>query len=38
MYLAGTRGVVDRDARHTRGFRQFDADVVGECGHLLINK
>jgi hypothetical protein len=39
MYLTGTRGgVVDRHARHTRGFRRFDADLECECGHLLINK
>ena len=25
-------------ARHTRGFRQFDAYFGGECGHLVINK
>jgi hypothetical protein len=37
MYLTGTRGAVDRDTRHTRGFRRFDADLGGECGHLPIN-
>jgi hypothetical protein len=38
MYLTGTRGVIDRHARQTRGFRRFNADLGGECGHLLINK
>ena len=29
---------IDRAARHTRGFRRFDTDFGGECGHLLINQ
>ena len=29
---------IDLAARHTRGFRRFDTDLAGECGHLLINK
>jgi hypothetical protein len=29
---------IDHVAQHTRGFRQFDADFGGECGHLLINQ
>jgi hypothetical protein len=31
MYLTGTRGAVDWDARHTRGFRRFEADLVGDA-------
>jgi hypothetical protein len=38
MYLTSTRGVLDQHARQTRGFRRFDADLGGECGHLLIEK
>ena len=29
---------IDQAARHARGFRRFDADLAGECGHLLINQ
>jgi hypothetical protein len=29
---------IDRAARHAGGFRRFDADFAGECGHLLINQ
>jgi hypothetical protein len=29
---------IDRAARHAGGFRRFDPDSGGECGHLLINK
>jgi hypothetical protein len=38
MYLAAPACGIDRAARHTRGFRRFDADLGGECGHLLINQ
>ena len=37
MYLTAPACGIDRAARHTAGgFRRFDADLVGECGHLLI--
>jgi hypothetical protein len=36
--MTGKIDVDDRQARHTRGFRRFDADLVGECGHMLINQ
>ena len=38
MRWTGPACGIDRAARHTRGFRRFDADLGGECGHLLINK
>jgi hypothetical protein len=38
MYKTSPACVIDLAARHTRGFRRFDADLGGECGHLLINK
>ena len=39
MYLTSPVCGIDLAARHTRGFRRFDADSGGgECGHLRINK
>ena len=38
MYLTVPGCGIDRAARHTRGFRQFNTDFGGECGHLLINQ
>jgi hypothetical protein len=29
---------IDRAARHMRGFRRFNVDFGGGCGHMLINQ
>jgi hypothetical protein len=29
---------IDRAAQHAGGFRRFDADLEGKCGHMLIDQ